>query len=152
MSQDTILSKLPYSQPFLFVDELTHIDENGVVGAFTFHENLEFYQGHFKELPVTPGVILTECCAQIGLVCLGIFLLKNELEQNQDSNASIALTSSEMEFYNPVFPEEKVQVISEKVYFRFNKLKCKVKMYNAERELVCRGVLSGMIKMDKNGK
>ncbi|WP_136468686.1 3-hydroxyacyl-ACP dehydratase FabZ family protein [Flagellimonas onchidii] len=152
MSQDTILSKLPYSQPFLFVDELTSIDENGVAGAFTFHKHLEFYKGHFKKLPVTPGVILTECCAQIGLVCLGIFLLSNEAGQNQDSNASIALSSSEMDFYLPVFPEEKVQVISEKVYFRFNKLKCKVKMYNTERKLVCRGVLSGMIKMDKNGR
>ena len=36
-------------------------------------------------------------------------------------------------------------VKSKKVYFRFNKLKCKVKMINEKNELVCRGTISGMI-------
>ena len=77
-----IISKLPYSKPFLFVDKILEINENGVVGEFTFDENLEFYKGHFKDNPVTPGVILTEVMAQIGLVCLGIFILKNEINNN----------------------------------------------------------------------
>ena len=75
MEKEIILSKLPYSKPFLFVDEIIHIDENGVEGTFTFDENLDFYKGHFKNNPVTPGVILIEVMAQIGLVCLGLFLL-----------------------------------------------------------------------------
>ena len=73
MTKKEIISKLPYSKPFLFVDELLHIDENGVEGTYTFDENLDFYKGHFKDNPVTPGVILTEVMAQIGLVCLGIY-------------------------------------------------------------------------------
>jgi 3-hydroxyacyl-[acyl-carrier-protein] dehydratase len=36
-------------------------------------------------------------------------------------------------------------VISEKEYFRFNKLKCRVKMIKSKNELVCRGTISGMI-------
>jgi 3-hydroxyacyl-[acyl-carrier-protein] dehydratase len=44
-----------------------------------------------------------------------------------------------------VYPNEKVRVVSEKEYFRFNKLKCAVKMYNINDELVCRGTISGMI-------
>ena len=75
MKNDAILAKLPYSKSFLFVDEILHIDENGVKGTFRFDENLEFYKGHFVNNPVTPGVILTEVMAQIGLVCLGVFLL-----------------------------------------------------------------------------
>jgi len=58
---------------------------------------------------------------------------------------TISLTSSSIEFLKPVFPNEKVTVISEKVYFRFNKLKCKVKMLNADNEEVCSGTISGMI-------
>jgi 3-hydroxyacyl-[acyl-carrier-protein] dehydratase len=37
-------------------------------------------------------------------------------------------------------------VVSEKIYFRFNKLKCKVQLFNDKKELVCRGAISGMIK------
>jgi 3-hydroxyacyl-[acyl-carrier-protein] dehydratase len=75
---------------------------------------------------VTPGVILTETMAQIGLVCLGIFILDN----NFTKKTSIALTSTSMDFIKPVYPKEKVTVISEKIYFRFGKLKCKVSMKN----------------------
>ncbi len=141
MNKEQIISKLPYSKPFLFVDELLRIDENGVEGTFTFNENLDFYKGHFKEMPVTPGVILTETMAQIGLVCLGIYLLNDSFNKN----TAIALTSSEIEFLKPVYPNEKVTVISEKIYFRFGKLKCKVSMKNEMGEEVCTGTIAGMI-------
>ena len=135
-----IIEKLPYSKPFLFVDELISINENGVIGTFTFKDDLEFYKGHFKEKPITPGVILTEVMAQIGLVCLGIYLLNNQLSQNN----SIALTSTNIDFLKPVLPNEKVVVISEKIYFRFGKLKCKVIMKNENEEDVCRGEIAGI--------
>lgn len=142
MTKDEILSKLPYSKPFLFVDEIVNIEENGVEGNFTFDENLAFYQGHFKDNPITPGVILTETMAQIGLVCLGIFLTID----NFNDNSTIALTSTEIAFLKPVFPNEKVTVFSEKIYFRFGKLKCKVRMVNSENEEVCTGLIAGIIK------
>lgn len=141
MEKEIILSKLPYSKPFLFVDEIIHIDENGVEGTFTFDENLDFYKGHFKNNPVTPGVILIEVMAQIGLVCLGLFLLNDKLNKE----ASIALTSSEIDFLKPVFTNEKTTVISQKIYFRFGKLKCKVAMFNDDGIEVCRGTIAGMI-------
>jgi 3-hydroxyacyl-[acyl-carrier-protein] dehydratase len=141
LNNQEIIAKLPYSVPFLFVDELISIDENGAEGTFTFDENLEFYKGHFKEKPVTPGVILTEVMAQIGLVCLGIYLLNNEFSKN----TSIALTSTNIDFLKPVFPAEKVTVISEKMYFRFGKLKCKVIMKNENEDVVCRGEIAGII-------
>ena len=144
MTAEKIISLLPYQHPFLFVDELTEISENGITGNYTFKQDEYFYQGHFKDNPVIPGVILTEVMAQIGVVCLGIYLLKNE--DLSESNPKIALTSQAIDFYLPVFPEEKVTVISEKEYFRFSKLKCKVKMLNTKNELVCRGFISGMIQ------
>jgi 3-hydroxyacyl-[acyl-carrier-protein] dehydratase len=136
---DLILSKLPYQKPFFFVDELLNVDENGATGTFTFDEKLDFYKGHFKNNPITPGVILIETMAQIGLVCLGIYLTLNE------DVSQIAFSSSEIEFLKPVYPNEKVTVISEKVYFRFGKLKCKVRMMNSKNEEVCSGTLSGII-------
>lgn len=141
MDFQEIISKLPYSKPFLFVNEIIHIDENGVEGNFTFDENLDFYKGHFKDYPITPGVILTETMAQIGLVCLGIFLLNDTFNKN----TSIALTSTNIEFIKAVLPSEKVSVISEKIYFRFGKLKCKVKMINEKGDVVCMGEIAGMM-------
>jgi 3-hydroxyacyl-[acyl-carrier-protein] dehydratase len=141
MNSQEIISKLPYSKPFLFVDEIIQIDENGVEGSFTFDENLDFYKGHFENNPVTPGVILTETMAQIGLVCLGVFLLDNDFNKE----TSISLTSANMEFIKPVFPNEKVTVFSEKIYFRFGKLKCKVSMKNENGVVVCTGEIAGMI-------
>ncbi|NHM06865.1 hydroxymyristoyl-ACP dehydratase [Flavobacterium sp. CYK-4] len=141
MNSNEIIAKLPYSKPFLFVDEILKINENGVEGCFTYDENLDFYRGHFKSQPITPGVILTETMAQIGVVCLGVFLMNNQLV----SNGLIALTSTEIEFLKPVFPDEKVTVTSEKIYFRFGKLKCKVSMKNSQNELVCQGIIAGMI-------
>lgn len=141
MELNDILAKLPYSKPFLFVDELLHVDDNGISGTYTFNEDLDFYKGHFKGNPVTPGVILTETMAQIGMVCLGIYLLNDKLTPN----TVIAFTSAEIQFLKAVYPNEKVTVYSEKTFFRFGKLKCNVVMKNEAGMEVCKGVVAGMI-------
>ena len=139
-----ILDELPYAEPFLFVDEIIGLDDNSISGTYRFKPDAAFYDGHFKDNPVTPGVLLTECCAQIGLVCLGIYLLK---ENKQRKDLKIGMSSSEMEFLVPVFPGERVRVVSELTYFRFQKLKCSVKMYNEDDRLVCKGTLAGMMNL-----
>lgn len=78
MTKEDILLHLPYAPPFLFVDALEYIDDAQVVGTYTFKADLPCYQGHFKGHPVTPGVLLTEVMAQIGLACLGIYLLRRD--------------------------------------------------------------------------
>jgi 3-hydroxyacyl-[acyl-carrier-protein] dehydratase len=148
MTSNQIIHLLPYQKPFLFVDELTTISKDGMIGNYTFKADEYFYKGHFKNNPVTPGVILTECMAQIGLVCLGIYLFKDEISNRMLSQ--IALTSSQIDFFLTVAPNEKVTVISEIEFYRFNKLKCQVKMLNKKNELVCRGIISGMTKLTKN--
>ena len=144
MTIKNILELLPYGAEFLFVDTLTSIDKNGVVGNYTYSKDAFFYKAHFKNHPVTPGVILTETMAQIGVVCLGIFLAQEQLDTSKEP--TIALVSNTVDFYIPVFPEETVTVISKKIYFRMGKLKCKVEMYNQKKELVCRGEIAGMMK------
>ena len=144
MIRKTVIKSLPYQSPFLFVDELTHISDNGVRGNYTFKESDYFYRGHFKDYPITPGVILIEVMAQIGVVCLGIFLLRDKLSDVK--KPEIFLTSNNIDFFLPVIPNQKVNVVSEKIYFRFNKLKCKVQMFDEKNQLVCKGIISGMLK------
>jgi 3-hydroxyacyl-[acyl-carrier-protein] dehydratase len=80
--------------------------------------------------------------AQIGLVCLGL-QLTNDLPQKE--TFPFALSSAEIAFLKPVYPDETVTVYSEKIYFRFGKLKCKVNMKNANGELVCEGTIAGIL-------
>jgi 3-hydroxyacyl-[acyl-carrier-protein] dehydratase len=148
MNKEELLEQLPYSKPFLFVDELEAIDENGARGNYRFDPELDFYKGHFKDSPVTPGVILTETMAQIGLVCLGLYLVSNS---DNPIKGHVMLTSTAIDFIKPVFPGEKVTVVSEKVYFRFKKLHCNVSMQNEAGETVCKGTLSGMVTAKLNG-
>ena len=140
MKFNDILDALPYSDPFLFVDSLISVSENGVEGEYTFKTDEYFYKGHFKDNPITPGVMLIECMAQIGLVCLGIYL-----NSENKTEVKIAFSNTEVDFLKPVYPGETVKVISEKEYFRFNKLKCKVRMLNVKNEVICNGTLSGLI-------
>ena len=46
-----------------------------LVGAYRFREDEFFYRGHFPGRPITPGVILIETMAQIGVVAFGMYLL-----------------------------------------------------------------------------
>ena len=148
MKNKEIIQLLPYQSPFLFVQKLTSVSEQGIKGFYTFKEDEYFYDGHFKNNPIIPGVILTEVMAQVGVVCLGLYLLGDKISKK--TKPQIALTSNHIDFFLPVFPKERVMVVSEKVYFRFNKLKCNVKLFNEKHELVCRGTISGMLKSTNN--
>ena len=148
MNNKEIIQLIPYQTPFLFVEELTSISEQGIQGFYTFKEDEYFYKGHFRNNPITPGVILTEVMAQIGVVCLGLYLLRDKISETEEPQ--IALTSNHIDFFLPVFPKERVMVVSEKIYFRFNKLKCNVQLFNEKQELVCRGSISGMLKPMNN--
>ena len=144
MDKKEIVSRLPYSHPFLFVDEITYVSDTGIKGNYTFPADSYFYEGHFLNNPVTPGVILIESMAQIGLVCFGIYLLSSK-SYDLKRNASVAMAETNVHFYAPVFPNEKIVVESELEYFRLNKLKCKVKLMKENGERVCAGTLAGIL-------
>ncbi|MDN3723490.1 hydroxymyristoyl-ACP dehydratase [Aequorivita sp. SDUM287046] len=143
MKKEEIIALLPYSDPFLFVDQLISISDDAVSGTFTFKVDSFFYRGHFRNNPITPGVILTECMGQIGLVCLGIFILHVE---KGSTNPTFAMSGTKINFYAPVYPGETVTVQSQKIYFRFNKLKCEVQMLNSENVVVAKGTIDGMLR------
>jgi 3-hydroxyacyl-[acyl-carrier-protein] dehydratase len=144
-----ILNLLPYKSSFRFVDHISSLDSDGVVGEYTLREDAFFYEDHFVGNPVTPGVILTEIMAQIGLVVLGIFLILHETDLSFDDEEELMfplLTSTDVSFNKMVLPGEKVVVRSRKEYFRFGKLKCYVEMLNSDNQIIAKGMFSGVIK------
>lgn len=146
MDYQYILKNLPYREPFLFVDAILKASEERMEGTYRFREDSWFYQGHFKDSPVTPGVLLTECCAQLGLACFGMYL-SGPADWPAGNSIGMALAESHMEFLAPVYPGEEVLIMAEKIYFRFGKLKSRVALYNKTGELACRGELSGMVRL-----
>jgi 3-hydroxyacyl-[acyl-carrier-protein] dehydratase len=139
-----LIDQLPYKAPFLFVDKIIDCNESSIKGTYKLKPNEYFYEGHFPDHPVTPGIILTEICAQIGLVSLALFISNSE-KGDLSQDVMPLFSSSNMEFLKPVYPGEEVTVSAQMVYFRFGKLKCEVQMFNEAEEKVCYGQLSGMI-------
>jgi 3-hydroxyacyl-[acyl-carrier-protein] dehydratase len=145
---EDILNHLPYKSSFRFVDNITELDEDGVKGDYTLRADSFFYDDHFVGNPVTPGVIITEIMAQIGLVVLGIFLISKDSGFNGSAGEAMfpLFTSTEVSFHKMVLPGQKVTVISKKQYFRFGKLKCYVEMFDSSNDLIAKGMFSGIVK------
>jgi len=68
---ETAYAHLPHRTPFLFVDRAeVSADSLSVRAWYTFSDDESFFQGHFPNDPVVPGVILLECMAQAANVLL----------------------------------------------------------------------------------
>lgn len=142
-----VLDCLPQQKPFRFVDEILSMDDEQIVGAYRFREDEYFYRGHFPGYPVTPGVILIETMAQVGVVAFGIYLLSRQKNMRPgDMQLPISLFSlaDGVEFKQIVKPGERVIVKAKKIYFRKMTIKAAVSMEKENGEMVCSGELSGV--------
>ncbi|QXD26008.1 beta-hydroxyacyl-ACP dehydratase [Opitutia bacterium ISCC 51] len=70
MSSDEVLRAIPHRPPFLFVDEVVEMREDGAITQFTVREDLDFFQGHYPGNPIMPGVIICEAVFQSAAVFL----------------------------------------------------------------------------------
>ena len=143
---DDIVQLIPHKEPFRFIDKITYVDDNRIEGYYYFHHNHDFYKGHFPGHPVTPGVILIECMAQIGLVAFGAYLLTQTKTLDNIMPGSIpVMSSADIRFCKKVLPGDYVFVKAEKTIFRHGKLVCKVKLLNSCDCIVAEGTISGFI-------
>ncbi|WP_416828169.1 3-hydroxyacyl-ACP dehydratase FabZ [Ectobacillus polymachus] len=67
---------IPHRYPFLLVDQILEIEEGKrAVGLKNVTANEPFFQGHFPDYPVMPGVLIVEALAQVGAAAM---LIKEE--------------------------------------------------------------------------
>ncbi len=61
-----ILEKLPHRYPFVLLDRILELSEQEIVGLKNVTINEPFFQGHFPDHPIMPGVLIIEAMAQAG--------------------------------------------------------------------------------------
>lgn len=89
---------LPHRWPFLLVDKIIELGNERVVGVKNVTVNETFFEGHFPEEPVMPGVLVIEAMAQTG----GVFALSSVDEPEKYS--TYFLKFNEVKFRNKVVP------------------------------------------------
>ena len=143
LTPSQILALIPQQAPFRFIDEITEVDDNHIVGHYTFKADEFFYAGHFPGNPVTPGVILTESMCQIGVVALGIYLLSRQIGQEGLDQWVTLFTDAKVEFFNSVYPQDQVIVTGQKSFFRRMKLRAQIEMRDREGQLLATAEAAG---------
>ena len=94
---------LPHRYPFLLVDKIVEEEEKKIVGIKNVTVNEPFFEGHFPEHPVMPGVLIIEALAQ---TC-GVLVLKRP--ENKDKLGYFAAIDN-ARFRKPVFPGDTLRL------------------------------------------
>ncbi len=89
---------LPHRFPFLLVDRVIYLDleKNEIIGRKNVSINEQFFQGHFPDAPIMPGVLILEALAQVG----GILVH----QKGYTKNIAVLLSVANAKFRRPVVP------------------------------------------------
>ena len=98
MDVNRIRELLPHRYPMQLVDKVTELGANTIVGIKNVTSNEPFFQGHFPEEPVMPGVLQIEAMAQCG-----VLLVLNTLE-NPSSWSTYFMKIDDVKFRQKVVP------------------------------------------------
>ncbi|OFW54640.1 MAG: hypothetical protein A2163_05435 [Actinobacteria bacterium RBG_13_35_12] len=102
--KEKIKSILPHREPFLFIDEIIEIDgTEKVVAVKNIKDNESFFEGHFPDNPIMPGVLIIEAMAQASIILYSV--CKPEVAK---THPNYYLGKVKADFLSPVFPGDKL--------------------------------------------
>jgi 3-hydroxyacyl-[acyl-carrier-protein] dehydratase len=106
-----ILSILPHRYPFLLVDRVLEVDlEKGyILAQKNVTMNEAFFQGHFPDAPIMPGVLILEALAQAGGVLVHL--------KGQNGKVAVLLNVNQAKFRHPVKPGDVLLLRGQGLHF-----------------------------------
>ncbi len=144
MEIDEIRATLPHRYPFLLVDRIRELEVGRrVVGVKNVTINEPFFQGHFPDRPVMPGVLILEVMAQVG----GVLALKS---LPPTGRPAVYLTGvDKAKFRKPVVPGDQLRVEVEVLRQRHPFWKMQGQAY-VESDLVCEAEMTAMVTEEQS--
>ena len=107
MDVNEIREYLPHRYPFLLVDRVLELTEGeSIVAIKNVTVNEPFFNGHFPDHPVMPGVLIVEAMAQAA----GILGFKTMGKTPQDGSIYYFVGSDKLRFTRPVVPGDQLQL------------------------------------------
>ena len=125
---------LPHRYPMLMVDRVTELTDTTASGIKNVTANEPFFQGHFPEYPVMPGVLIAEALAQMGAV-----LVMSQLPNPQDKLILFA-SIDQCKFRRQVIPGDQLRLEVEFLVKKASVCKMAGKAF-VEGKLVAEGVM-----------
>jgi 3-hydroxyacyl-[acyl-carrier-protein] dehydratase len=95
---------LPHRYPMLLVDRIIELEAERIVGIKSVTHNEPFFQGHFPDYPVMPGVLIVEALAQTA----GVLVLKHIEDRHRKLVLLASITSAK--FRRPVVPGDTLRL------------------------------------------
>jgi 3-hydroxyacyl-[acyl-carrier-protein] dehydratase len=95
---------LPHRYPMLLVDRILELEPDRIVGIKNVTVNEPFFQGHFPDFPVMPGVLIVEAMAQVA----GVLVLK-DVEDRANKLVLLAGVDN-AKFRRPVLPGDQLRI------------------------------------------
>ncbi len=103
-----ITDLIPHRPPFLFIDEVVESTDTALTASRVWRAEEDFYQGHYPNAPITPGVLLCEAVFQAGAAFMS--LQARAAGAAAGEGVPLLAKISDVRFRNPVFPGDEVLV------------------------------------------
>ncbi len=139
LNLDEIKKLIPHRKPFLFIEKCKVIEKGKIGESFrVFDENEYFFEGHFPNNPIVPGVVIVEAMAQTAGVVVSESLISN------NDKSVLFMSISKAKFRKPVLPNYKIKFYVEMINSIKNVYKFMGKAYHNDT-LVAESEFSAMI-------
>lgn len=101
---DAIHAAIPHREPFLLVDEIVEKGPARIICRKTFRGDEFFFQGHYPQFPLVPGVLLCEAGMQAGAILL------SDQPGNQRGGVPVATRLGDARFKQMVLPGDAITI------------------------------------------
>ena len=109
---NNIMKMLPHRYPMLMIDRLIEISENAsVIALKNVSINENFFNGHFPNHPVMPGVLIIEAMAQAA----GVLVMASQTHLVADQYVVYFMSIEEAQFRKPVIPGDSLYLHIDKI-------------------------------------